>query len=151
MNPASWFEIFAPKMSLVKTNGTWPPPTEINDEHKVYSIAISIVVLCAITTIIVLWRLWARYKTESFGLDDYAIIPALVRIATIQPSVVGPDRPVLTHVFKRTGSSSTLAGQSWPSTSTSMPAWGSHCEKLQSGSSRSGSRASSGPCGCTLS
>ena len=68
---------------LQKTNGTWPPPAEINDEHKVYSIAVFIAISCIVTGFVVLWRLWSRFKTQSFGVDDYAIIPAVVRVTAV--------------------------------------------------------------------
>lgn len=55
-----------------------PPPTEIDDIHKVYSIAAWCIALGLVAGICVLWRLWVRTSTRSFGADDYAIIPALV-------------------------------------------------------------------------
>lgn len=55
-----------------------PPPTHINDTHKVYSIAAWCIALGVIAGLPVIWRLGLRYQTRSFGADDYAIIPALV-------------------------------------------------------------------------
>ncbi|KAI2623543.1 hypothetical protein GGS26DRAFT_600403 [Hypomontagnella submonticulosa] len=55
-----------------------PPPTEINDTHKKYDVAIVCIVLTAITTIIVAARLGARLYTKTFGLDDYATIPSIL-------------------------------------------------------------------------
>ncbi|KAI4122335.1 MAG: hypothetical protein LQ338_005874 [Usnochroma carphineum] len=55
-----------------------PPPTEIDDIHKVYSIAAWCIALGLVAGICVLWRLWVRTSTRSFGADDYAIIPALL-------------------------------------------------------------------------
>ena len=55
-----------------------PPPTEVNDTHKVYSIAAWCIVLGLVTGICVLWRLAVRINARALGADDYAIIPALV-------------------------------------------------------------------------
>lgn len=55
-----------------------PPPTEINDAHKVYSIAAWCIVLGIVTSLCVLWRLGLRFQTSTFGADDYAMVPALV-------------------------------------------------------------------------
>lgn len=62
-----------------------PPPTEVNDTHKVYSIAIGCAVMCGFTTLVVLGRLLFRWKTNTLGLDDYAFVPAIV--STIFPPV----------------------------------------------------------------
>ena len=58
-----------------------PPPTVINDTHKVYSIAIWCIFLCILASTCVLLRIWYRYQTRAFGIDDWAIVPALVRKA----------------------------------------------------------------------
>ena len=55
-----------------------PPPTAIDDTHKVYSIAIACIVLGVVTSFIVLSRLGVRIKARAFGADDWAMIPALV-------------------------------------------------------------------------
>ncbi|KAL8916331.1 MAG: hypothetical protein Q9172_006351 [Xanthocarpia lactea] len=55
-----------------------PPPSEINDTHKVHSIAAWCIVLGVVTSLCVLWRLGLRFQTRSFGADDYAIVPALL-------------------------------------------------------------------------
>ncbi|KAI0006672.1 hypothetical protein F4779DRAFT_595391 [Xylariaceae sp. FL0662B] len=55
-----------------------PPPTVVNDTHKVYSIAVASIVLGIITTLIVFVRLGTRLTTKTLGPDDYAIIPATV-------------------------------------------------------------------------
>ncbi|CAD6590134.1 MAG: hypothetical protein ASARMPREDX12_004205 [Alectoria sarmentosa] len=54
-----------------------PPPTAIDDTHKVYSIAIACIVLGVVTSFIVLSRLGVRIKARAFGADDWAMIPAL--------------------------------------------------------------------------
>ncbi|KAK0636789.1 hypothetical protein B0T17DRAFT_613471 [Bombardia bombarda] len=54
-----------------------PPPDQINDTHKVYSVAVAVGVMAGVTTFIVLWRLYSRFMTRSYGLDDWTIIPAL--------------------------------------------------------------------------
>lgn len=56
-----------------------PPPTAINDSHKDYSVTIAIIVLGIITCLTILARLAQRWKTSTIGIDDYAIIPAMVR------------------------------------------------------------------------
>lgn len=55
-----------------------PPPADVDDTHKVYSIAIALGVLCGVTTVTGLARLFIRWNSSGFGLDDYAFIPALV-------------------------------------------------------------------------
>ena len=55
-----------------------PPPREINDTHKVYSIAAWCIVLGLVASLCVLWRLGLRISTRALGADDYAVIPALV-------------------------------------------------------------------------
>ena len=55
-----------------------PPPTEIDDTHKVYSIAIACIMLGIIASLIVLWRLAVRLSARAFGPDDWAMVPALV-------------------------------------------------------------------------
>ncbi|KAG8160087.1 hypothetical protein KVR01_010724 [Diaporthe batatas] len=53
-----------------------PPPTAVDDTHKVYSIAIGCGIMCGVTTVVVLARLLFRWKSKTLGLDDYAFIPA---------------------------------------------------------------------------
>ncbi|KUI73803.1 hypothetical protein VM1G_09639 [Cytospora mali] len=55
-----------------------PPPTTVDNTHKVYSIAIAVGVLCGVTTVVGLARLFFRWKSRALGLDDYAFIPALL-------------------------------------------------------------------------
>lgn len=55
-----------------------PPPTAIDDTHKVYSIAIACIVLGVVTSLIVLSRLGLRIYARAFGADDWAMIPGLV-------------------------------------------------------------------------
>ena len=55
-----------------------PPPTTIDDTHKVYSIAIACIVMGIVTSLFVLSRLWVRFHAGAFGADDWAMIPALV-------------------------------------------------------------------------
>lgn len=57
-----------------------PPPTAVDDTHKVYSIAIGCGVMCGVTTLVVFARLLFRWKSDTLGLDDYAFIPAIVRV-----------------------------------------------------------------------
>ena len=56
-----------------------PPPTEINDSHKNYAFGIACIVMGILGTLSILGRLVIRYHFRSFGADDYAIIPAMVR------------------------------------------------------------------------
>lgn len=60
-------------------------PTELNDEHKVYWIAIVIGLLGALGTISVIGRLYYRRKTGAFGLDDYVLLAALVSSLSSPP------------------------------------------------------------------
>ncbi|KAK8110339.1 uncharacterized protein PG998_006796 [Apiospora kogelbergensis] len=55
-----------------------PPPTEINDAHKNYTFGATTAMMGSIGTVCVLVRLSIRYRSRSFGPDDYAIIPATV-------------------------------------------------------------------------
>lgn len=65
-------------MAMASSQQLIPPPTEINDAHKVYSIAAWCIVLGLVTSLCVLWRLGLRFQTSTFGADDYAMVPALV-------------------------------------------------------------------------
>ena len=58
--------------------GLLPPPTAIDNTHKVYSIAIACIVLGVIASLTVLSRLGVRLYSRAFGADDWAMIPALV-------------------------------------------------------------------------
>lgn len=58
-----------------------PPPTAVNDTHKVYSVAIGIILIGIFTTITVALRLLYRFYKKKNGLDDYAIIVSLVGIS----------------------------------------------------------------------
>ena len=55
-----------------------PPPATIDNIHKVYSIAIACAVLGIFASLVVLLRLGLRIRARAFGLDDWAVIPALV-------------------------------------------------------------------------
>lgn len=61
-------------------NQLLPPPTEVNNTHKVYAIAAWCIVLGIVASLFVIWRLGTRIRTKTFGADDYAIIPGLVSI-----------------------------------------------------------------------
>ena len=63
---------------LVPVDELIPPPTELNDSHKVYSIAVVCIVLCIVTTFLVLVRLGYRIQSRTLGADDYATIPSVV-------------------------------------------------------------------------
>lgn len=55
-----------------------PPPTEINDAHKVYSVAIACAVMGALAASTCILRLVYRFRSKAMGIDDYFTIPALV-------------------------------------------------------------------------
>ncbi|KAI8631145.1 hypothetical protein F5Y19DRAFT_483044 [Xylariaceae sp. FL1651] len=55
--------------------GLIPPPMEVNDTHKVYSVAAACIVLSIVTSLTVLTRLGIRLRVGGFGADDYVIIP----------------------------------------------------------------------------
>ncbi|MCJ1247588.1 hypothetical protein MMC30_004803 [Trapelia coarctata] len=55
-----------------------PPPTQIDDTHKVYSVALACILLGIVASMFVLLRLGQRIHSRTFGNDDYAIIPALL-------------------------------------------------------------------------
>ncbi|KAI5862350.1 hypothetical protein GGS23DRAFT_94859 [Durotheca rogersii] len=55
-----------------------PPPTERNDSHKEYGIAIACIILGALGSAFVSARLWYRVRTKTIGVDDYAMIPSFI-------------------------------------------------------------------------
>lgn len=55
-----------------------PPPTVVDDTHKVYSIAVACVTLGVVASLTVLSRFALRIRARAFGLDDWAMVPALV-------------------------------------------------------------------------
>ncbi|KAI0468863.1 hypothetical protein F4859DRAFT_516613 [Xylaria cf. heliscus] len=55
-----------------------PPPPQIIDTHKVYSIAIACAILGILGVVAVSGRLWYRIRSKTFGMDDYFIVPAFV-------------------------------------------------------------------------
>ncbi|XXG98988.1 hypothetical protein Hte_005321 [Hypoxylon texense] len=55
-----------------------PPPTTINDTHKNIIIPAWCIVMGIIASITVLARLAYRKMTKNLGIDDFAIIPALI-------------------------------------------------------------------------
>ncbi|OAA33595.1 hypothetical protein AAL_01060 [Moelleriella libera RCEF 2490] len=55
-----------------------PPPVDINDTHKVYGVAVAVIVMCSVTTCIGVIRLVFRWRHKLLGLDDYAFVPALL-------------------------------------------------------------------------
>lgn len=57
-----------------------PPPVDINDTHKVYGVAVAVIVMCSVTTCIGVIRLVFRWRHKLLGLDDYAFVPALVSL-----------------------------------------------------------------------
>lgn len=65
-----------------------PPPTEINDTHKVYSIAIVYILLALLTCLVVATRLAYRFRTNNLGIDDYVIIPSLVFLIKLPISTI---------------------------------------------------------------
>lgn len=69
-------------MSLVDPNvpleDLIPPPSAINDAHKVYSIAAACIALGIIAGLFVVVRLCTRVWCRTFGVDDYAAAVALV-------------------------------------------------------------------------
>lgn len=59
------------------------PPANINDNHKHYGVFAGLLILGIVSTIFALSRLWYRASTLVFGADDYATIPAIVRISPV--------------------------------------------------------------------
>lgn len=55
-----------------------PPPTVINDSHKVYSVAASCIALGVIATFTVLLRLGTRLRLGLMRNEDYVIVLATV-------------------------------------------------------------------------
>ncbi|KAI1145860.1 hypothetical protein F4825DRAFT_226671 [Nemania diffusa] len=70
---------FAVDMSgLPQYEGLIPPPTTVDNTHKVYSVAIACAVLAAVTTLICSARLTHRFRERAVDVDDYALIVALI-------------------------------------------------------------------------
>ncbi|PYH43914.1 uncharacterized protein BP01DRAFT_322246 [Aspergillus saccharolyticus JOP 1030-1] len=65
-------------MAAMVTAALLPPPAEINNTHKVYSVAVGCIILGIIAAFVVLARLFQRWRTGAFGADDYCIMPGLV-------------------------------------------------------------------------
>lgn len=106
-----------------------PPPADVDDTHKVYSIAIAIGILCAVTTVTGLARLLFRWRSDALGLEDYAFIPALVSPSSREGHApVKYTAPYLTNPISLLRYS-TGAGLPWPYTSTFMLVWENHYEK----------------------
>ncbi|KAK4248355.1 hypothetical protein C7999DRAFT_31263 [Corynascus novoguineensis] len=58
--------------------GLIPPPTEVNDAHKLYGVIAGSIFMCIAASAMVLWRLYLRLAARKFGLDDYATTFALL-------------------------------------------------------------------------
>ncbi|KAI0832153.1 hypothetical protein F5Y06DRAFT_189300 [Hypoxylon sp. FL0890] len=77
-----------------------PPPTEPDNTHKTYGIAIACIILGVLGSAFVGARLWYRVRTKTIGIDDYAIIPAFVlylgwTILTVYSCLTtGVDKPL---------------------------------------------------------
>jgi hypothetical protein len=65
-------------MSLPTTVALSPPPTVIDDTHKHYDVATAVIVLMIIATGFTVARFFQRWKSHTFGWDDWAMIPAVV-------------------------------------------------------------------------
>jgi hypothetical protein len=55
-----------------------PPPTKVDDTHKVYSVAVACVTLGVVASLTVISRFALRIRARAFGHDDWAMVPALV-------------------------------------------------------------------------
>ncbi|KAI1113088.1 hypothetical protein F5Y14DRAFT_462790 [Nemania sp. NC0429] len=64
-------------MSSMSFDKLIPIPTEVNDTHRVYSIAIACILLAVLAVAICFLRLVHRFRRRALGPDDYALIPAL--------------------------------------------------------------------------
>ena len=73
-------------MSLPETPLS-PPPTVIDDTHKHYDVAITVLVLMIVATAFTVARFYLRWKQRTFGWDDWIMIPALVSTAVLQEKV----------------------------------------------------------------
>ncbi|KAF2463677.1 uncharacterized protein BDR25DRAFT_297833 [Lindgomyces ingoldianus] len=54
------------------------PPIQLNDIHKKWDVAIFIIVFLIVASLTAVLRLVFRWKSKTFGLDDWAMVPALV-------------------------------------------------------------------------
>jgi hypothetical protein len=71
-------------MSLSTTIVLSPPPTVIDDTHKHYDVATAVLVLMIIATSFTVARFYLRWKSHTFGWDDWAMVPAVVSIAVFK-------------------------------------------------------------------
>ncbi|KAI1762243.1 hypothetical protein GGR53DRAFT_521814 [Hypoxylon sp. FL1150] len=80
-----------------------PPPTEVNNTHKVYSIAIGCILMGIVGSVFVSARLWYRVRSRTLGVDDYAIIPAfcLLTITWLYPAVSSTIRVSILLIYYR--------------------------------------------------
>jgi hypothetical protein len=67
-------------MSLPGTAVLSPPPTVIDDTHKHYDVATAVIVLMIVATSFTVSRFFLRWKSHTFGWDDWAMVPAVVSI-----------------------------------------------------------------------
>ncbi|KAI8623064.1 hypothetical protein F5Y19DRAFT_468801 [Xylariaceae sp. FL1651] len=63
---------------LPQYKGLIPPPTAVNNTHKVYSVAVACAVLAAVVTLICGAWLTHRFRERAFDMDDYALIVSLI-------------------------------------------------------------------------
>jgi hypothetical protein len=55
-----------------------PPPTVIDNTHKHYDVATAVIILMIVATGFSVARFYLRWKSRTFGGDDWAMVPALV-------------------------------------------------------------------------
>ncbi|KAF1846871.1 uncharacterized protein K460DRAFT_402241 [Cucurbitaria berberidis CBS 394.84] len=55
-----------------------PPPTVIDDTHKHYDVATAVLVLMIVATGFTVARFYLRWKSHTFGWDDWIMIPAVL-------------------------------------------------------------------------
>lgn len=101
-----WRIVLLAAMASAGNSTLLPPPLIVDNTHKHYDVAIICILLGILGTSIVVLRLWYRYKTQAFGADDYAMIPAVV-----SSSLYIHRKHASSQVCVK--SSFTLPGQSW--------------------------------------
>ncbi|KAK8024539.1 hypothetical protein PG993_012605 [Apiospora rasikravindrae] len=67
-----------PYLGGVDPNTLIPPPTDINDSNQDETIAIVVIFLGVLTFCVVACRVVSRWRSRILGIDDYAVVPALL-------------------------------------------------------------------------
>ncbi|KAF2477207.1 uncharacterized protein BDR25DRAFT_321641 [Lindgomyces ingoldianus] len=65
-------------MAIPEDAALLPPPTQVNDTHKHYDVAIAVILMMVTATNVTVGRLVSRRSSRAFRNDDWAMISALL-------------------------------------------------------------------------